>query len=230
MGSIYYHLNTGLAATDYTNRLALLFFVLFFGISIHMFSIPLMFDERQLYYRERAASAYGVFAYWLSNIYLHFPLILINTLMFCAEINNLVELNGSFPYFWGVTYLCSVTGLTLAQFIVSISPNAIAAISLFILALFIVIAFAGFILFIPQFEYWLRCWSQYISFLRWGFQGLVLNEFDNNSNLPLSQIYIDNLGFDTYSKEYCSSVIMVSALVFSCLTLVALKIVNFENR
>jgi len=126
--------------------------------------------------------------------------------------------------------MTSMTGLFMAQLIAAMAPTSQAAISLFPVALFFSVAFAGYIVYIPQFDPWLRAWAPYGSFMRWGFQGLVLNEFAGNSGLPYSQEYINNLGFYSYSKEQCAPLIIIFSLIFSNLELVALKYVNFEER
>ena len=73
-------------------------------------------------------------------------------------------------------------------------------------------------------------WAPYGSFMRWSFQGLVLNEFQNNDDLPLGQDYIDNLGFNTFSKNYCAPIVFVFSLCFGVLLLGALRHINYEKR
>ena len=90
--------------------------------------------------------------------------------------------------------------------------------------------FAGFAIYIPQMPVWLGTWAPYITFMRWSFQALVLNEFQDNDNLPYAQSYINNLGFDTYTKEECIPFIILYLAVFSLALLLALRFVNFEKR
>ena len=48
----------------------------------------------------------------------------------------------------------------------------------------------GFIVYIPKFPSWLGSWAPYVSFMRFSFQALTLNEFQDNSALPLASSYI----------------------------------------
>lgn len=232
-GSLYYNLSGGTDSTAYTNRMSLLFFSLMFMVLGHQQAIPALFEDRLVFYRERGANAYGALPYWFSSWFLQMPLIAINVLLFAAIVYHMADLNGDsgdFSFFYGVLYMTSITGLFVAQLIAGMAPTAQSAISLFPVALFFAVAFAGYIVYIPQFDYWLREWAPYGSFMRWGFQALVLNEFDGNGDLPSHQKYINALGFDDYSKEYCAPIILVFTAVFCTLLLLALKYINFEER
>ena len=137
---------------------------------------------------------------------------------------------GGFGMFFGVLLLTSWTGLFVCQLIAAISPSSQTAISGFPVALFFTITFAGYMIFIPTFPDWLSAWAPYISFLRFSFQALVLNEFNDNSDLPLSQVYIDALGFNDYTASQCAPVPIIFLLMFAGLLLVGLRHVNYEER
>lgn len=232
-GSIFYHLKNGTATDDYTNRLSLLFFCLMFIVLGHQQAIPALFEDRLVFYRERGARAYGALPYWFSSWFLQIPLIFVNVLVFSAIVYGMANLSncgGCYGFFFGTLFLCSVTGLFMAQVIASLAPSAQAAISLFPVALFFTVAFAGYIVYIPEFDKWLRVWAPYGSFMRWGFQALVLNELADNGDLPDGQSYIDNLGFESYSKNHCISIIPVFSIAFALVLLCTLKYINFEKR
>lgn len=229
-GSVYYQLSSGLSAPDYTNRMALLFFCTTYQIMTHQKTVPIMFNDRLLFYRERSAGACSAFPFWVSVSFLQLPIAFVDTLVFAGIIYSMAGLGGSFSFFWGVLYLTSVAGFQMATLVASVSPSPMAAISLFMVCLFWVFSFSGFLVFIPEFAYWLRCWAPYTSFVRWGFQGVVLNEFVNNDSLPLGQLYIDNLGFDTYNQEHCAGLIPLFIFIYSVLAWLALHCLSFERR
>jgi ABC-type multidrug transport system ATPase subunit len=230
-GTIFYQLKGGTSSSCYTNRLSLIFFCLMFMVLGHQQAIPQLFEARLVFYRERGARAYGALPYWFSSWFLQVPLILLNVLVFSALVYSLCGLkDGGYGYFFIVLYMTSLTGLFMAQLIASMAPTAQSAISLFPVALFFSVAFAGYIVYIPQFDQWLRVWAPYGSFMRWAFQGLVLNEFDGNNDLPYENEYIDNLGFDTYTKEQCAPIIIIFTAIFCWFLLLALKFINFEER
>ena len=229
-GSVYFHMATGLQAPLYTNRLALLFFCTTFQMMTHQKAVPLMFQDRLQFYRERGSGSTAALPFWRSVTYLQIPAMFIDTLMFSVILWSMAELSGSFRFFWGSLFLTSVTGFVMAQLVAAVSSSAMTAASLYLIFIFWMISFSGFLVFIPEFSYWLRVWAPYTSYLRWCFQGLVLNEFDGNDSLPLGQIYINNLGFSSFSHEHCVSMLPVFLGIMCVLTVSALHFISFERR
>jgi hypothetical protein len=67
--------------------------------------------------------------------------------------------------------------------------------------------------------------------MRFGFQAMVLNELVGNPDLSAySNQFIEDLGFDDFSREECLSIIPVFFLTFCFGILLALKYVNWEER
>lgn len=58
----------------------------------------------------------------------------------------------------------------------------------------------------------------------------MLNEFDGNSDMVLSDVYIDDLGFDDYSQSICEVIVPLFILFFGAVQLAALKLISFEER
>lgn len=230
-GTIFYQLGTGTENSCYTNRLSLLFFSIMFMILGHQQAIPALFEDRLVFYRERGARAYGALPYWFSSWFLQIPLVAINVFVFSLIVYYMAGLQSDgFGLFLGVMILTSWTGLYACQLIAAISPSAQTAISGFPVALFFTITFAGYMIFIPSFPTWLESWAPYISFMRFSFQALVVNEFKDNSDLPYGNAYLDTLGFNDYSAQTCAPIPMVFMIFFASLLLAALKYINFEER
>ena len=72
--------------------------------------------------------------------------------------------------------------------------------------------------------------SLYLSASRWGFQVLMLNEFQGNSDMALSELYIQDLGFDDYSENTCLYIVPVFIVFYAAVQLTALKLISFEER
>mmetsp|Transcript_1087 Transcript_1087/g.1754 ORF Transcript_1087/g.1754 Transcript_1087/m.1754 type:complete len:1273 (+) Transcript_1087:64-3882(+) len=226
-GSIFWKLGD----EDYTERLAVMFFAIMFMILGHQQAIPALFEDRLLFYRERGAKAYGAFPYWVSSFYLQLPQGILNVLVFSAIAYYMCGfVEGHFGPFFLALLLSSWTGLFCCQTIAALAPTGQAAINFFPVSLFITVVFAGFIVYIPTFPLWLRCWAPYVSFMRFAFQAMVLNEFSGNEDLENSDYFIDELGFDSYSRDYCLSVIPIFTAFFAAAVLIALKYVNWEER
>jgi len=232
-GTIYYQMPTGTDPTDYTNRLSVFFFALMFAVIGHQQSIPVLQEDRLMFYRERGSKAYGALSYWVSSWILQIPLAVLNILLFSMILYTLAGLRsggGYFFYFYYIMLMCSLNGLFVCQLLAAISSSTQAALQLFPALLFFVLAFSGFIIYLPDFPPWLGSWAPYLSFLRYGFQGLVLNEFSNNTELPYESSYLDNLGFNSVSQSTCGGVLVLFLLMYAFSLLAALKYVDFEER
>jgi hypothetical protein len=107
------------------------------------------------------------------------------------------------------------------------------AVSIFPAALFLIIAFAGFVVRIPTLPEWLGCWAPDVSFGRWAFQGMVLNEFEgNDKNFPPRWVtkMMKEYGFDGYDKQDSVPILLLSIGVMFLLTYLPIRFLNFEKR
>lgn len=230
-GSIFLQLKKGTDTKNYYNRISIFFFSLMFLMMVHQSSIPAMLDDRLLFYRERGARAYGALPYWLSSLITQLPIVFLATLAFSLVIYWMVGFRaGAFGYFFYFTLTVSICGLFFSQFLAAVSASSQMALTLTPLFLLIFILFAGFLVYVNAFPEWLGYWGPYISFMRYAFQGLVLNEFDGNSKLPLGGFYISNLGFEDISKESCAAIMVGFMAGMGLMVFLALKFVNFEKR
>jgi hypothetical protein len=217
----------------YTNRMALIFFTLTFMMFGHSQAVPALVKDREIFYRERGAGLYGAFPYWLSLWIVAAPKVFINVLLYCSILYPMVHFNaaaGCFSFFLGVCFLCSITGLFMCQLVAAVSASAPAAITILPIAYFFCIALSGFLVYLPTLPVWLSVWAPYCSYVRWGFQALVLNEFENNTFLSDATTYIEVLGFQSFSKYQCADRILIFTLSFALLLLFALKFISYEKR
>jgi ABC-type multidrug transport system ATPase subunit len=229
-GTIFYNLDD----TQFTERLSVFFFGLMFMILGHQQAIPALFEDRLVFYRERGAHCYGALPYWVTLWILQVPFAMINVLVFACityTMCGFTTAEGHFGPYYCALLFCSWTGLFLCQLIASLAPTGQAAINIFPVSLFAAVIFAGYIIFIPEFPTWLEAWGPYVSFMRFGFQAMVLNELVGNPDLSAySNQFIEDLGFDDFSREECLSIIPVFFLTFCFGILLALKYVNWEER
>jgi hypothetical protein len=140
---------------------------------------------------------------------------------------------GAFWYFALVNALSSLCGLYFCQLIsVSVASPQI-AVSIFPAALFLIIAFAGFVVRIPTLPAWLRDWAPEFSFARWAFQGLMINEFEGNTeNFPARQItmILQEFGFDGFDKWNSIPILLLSIGVMFLLTYLPIRFISHERR
>jgi len=164
---------------------------------------------------------------WITQV----PIVILATLCFALVIYWMVGFRengfGWYLYFMLAVSLC---GLFFSQFLAAVSSSSEMALTLTPLLILVIILFAGFLVYVNAFSEWLGYWGPYISFIRYAFQGLVLNEFYDNHNLIYGQNYIDLLGFGDISKESCGAIMVGFVAGMGLAVFVALKYVNFEKR
>ena len=145
-GTIYFQLATGTDPADYSNRMALFFFSLLFAVVGHQQCIPGLQEDRLMFYRERGSKAYGALSYWVSCWILQIPLAIFNILVFSMILYTCSGLRpggGYFFYFYFMTLMCSFNGLFICQLLSAISSSTPAALQLFPMMFFFILAFSG---------------------------------------------------------------------------------------
>lgn len=232
-GSIYFNLSGGTNPNVYTYRLTLIFFTLLACLSRHQQDIPVQMKQRIIFYRERGAGCVSPIAFWLCEQIVCLPFNLINVLLLIIPLYYMTGLKNTqeaFGFFLLVTWLTDYVGMHIAHLLTNVSPDAQTAMNLFPVSLFFASAFAGYIVYLPEFPDWLGDWAPYLTFTRFSFQALVLNEFEGNSNLPDEKEYVDLLGFNTISKQDCAAILVVFVPIYAIAGFLALRYINFERR
>ena len=79
-------------------------------------------------------------------------------------------------------------------------------------------------------QYWLRDWLPDLSFVRWGYQALLLNEFVENPNLPDATYYIGLFGFNSVDAGQALAIELIFIAFYASLVCLILMRVNFEKR
>ena len=136
--------------------------------------------------------------------------------------------------------LTSVTALFYCQLLAALLPDAQTAVALFPATLFFFIAFGGFIAPIPNLPSWLGSWAPLVSFVRWSYQALIINEFEGNptnvwpTELALQAnpefMFLNRLGFNGYNKWYSVPILLLNCVILRIMTYYVLKYVNHEKR
>ena len=199
--------------------------------TMHVDSIGKLLIDRLVFYRERGAKAYGPFSYWLSTtipvLLFQFPLMFIFTIIiyFMAGLRD-----GHYGYFFIIILLSNYTIMYLSFTLGAISSSIQVSLSLFPIVLGLNILYAGYLVYIPNMPGVEGTWLPYIFYLRYAFQGLVLNELQNNDDLTESHSYISELDFDTISVSGCTAIILIFLGCFAISYYVALRFINFEQR
>ena len=124
-------------------------------------------------------------------------------------------------------YLCLLAFCTLA----SLASSTQVALSILPVFVLFNAFYAGFIVYIPNLAGFEGRWVPYIVYFRYAFEGLVLNEFKDNDDLPKASSYLDALGFsDEISFGDCVTALIVFLGFFATTFYLALRFVDFEQR
>lgn len=137
--------------------------------------------------------------------------------------------------------MSSLCGLFFCQLLAFSTPSPQMAVSIFPAALFLIIAFAGFVVRLPSLPNWLGVWAPKISFARWAFQGLVINEFRGNGKVDYGVIvpayvtdkyalFIENFGFEGFDKWASVPILAISIGVLWVLCFLPIRYISFEKR
>ncbi|KAJ1431217.1 hypothetical protein B484DRAFT_395589, partial [Ochromonadaceae sp. CCMP2298] len=99
---------------------------------------------------------------------------------------------GPFATFYVFLLTAAVLSLLVVLCFACAAPSKHVALARFpIFALFNIL-YAGIAIYIKDMQSWQR-WLPCVSFYRWTLQGLVLNEFQHNSDLPYWHTYVSDL-------------------------------------
>ena len=137
--------------------------------------------------------------------------------------------------------MTSLNGLFFSQLLSVLCPSQQTAITLFPALLFFFISFAGYIVQLQSLPTWISSWAPLISFVRFGFAALAINEFkDNLTIFPDVNLFVTNkvqydkfaelYGFEDFSKSSCVLFLVVSMAVFRLLTFLAVRYIRWEKR
>ncbi|KAJ3109352.1 hypothetical protein HK100_003307 [Physocladia obscura] len=225
VGGVYYHSDDSISGVQ--NRLGSLFFILslvgFSSLSV----IGSMAQERNLFLREKSNGVYGSMPYYLSKILCDIlplrilPAFLTGTIAFFMVG---YDASGSrYPKFLVLLLLFSaIMGLMCMCLAAAISDVGTATLAGAIIILFKML-FAGLIISQDSIPWALR-WIQYLSFFRYPYEGMAVNDmgllqisdtFDGAAvNLPASLI-LTKFGFDinNYGQDLLITIVLFVLLV-----------------
>ncbi|KAI3964075.1 hypothetical protein MKW92_035873 [Papaver armeniacum] len=161
--------------------------VLVFAVSTTFYNsvqaLPEFLQERYIFIRETAYNAYRCSSYVVSNSILTIPALIIFSIAFAAPTFWAVGLSGGFSgfFFFFIAILASFwVGSSFVTFLSGVVPNVLLGYVICVAMLAYFLLLGGF--FINQDRippYWI--WFHYISLIKYPFEGVLLNEFDDPS-------------------------------------------------
>eukprot|EP01064_Diplonema_japonicum_P031175 TRINITY_DN54_c0_g1_i5.p1 TRINITY_DN54_c0_g1~~TRINITY_DN54_c0_g1_i5.p1 ORF type:complete len:654 (+),score=204.71 TRINITY_DN54_c0_g1_i5:64-2025(+) len=135
--------------------------------------------ELGLVLRETQASLYSISAYFLTKTFVELPFMMFFPTLFLSIPYWMIGLRDSAEAFWTLTAIIIWTSLVAQSFgllISAMAPTLELAILLGPLIFLPFMLLAGF--FVQDIPTWLE-WLQHCSFIKWSFEGAIINEFED---------------------------------------------------
>ncbi len=215
LGSLFNNSVTGAVFEAYKNRFTFAFMSLFFNSVVQAQSVPTYFEDRAQFEKEREAQLFLPAAYWLSTWLLHAGLIFLHTLFFSVlsySISGFCVLAQQFVVYFVVLFLTAYCSFALAQICCMLSSAPHQATRLFTICTLVSVLFTGYFQYVPDMQGWLTHWAPHLSFLRWGYQALVINELQSDDSLTNAQYYLDMLQFNEVTMGVCVLILFLFTL------------------
>lgn len=199
--TLYWNVGDSFDSENLPNQSAMLFMLaLLPGFSAVAY-VPAIILDRPLFVRERSDGLYRAGTYLAFKMFGELALGALVALAVALMVYFATQLAGSWLLFFLTYYFTMATGIAVAYFISSISPNmdvANAAVPAYVITL---LFFAGQLMRwddIP--EYWR--WYAYLDFIRYGWGALMINQFGEQPEaLYIGGITIlEYYSLDTYNK------------------------------
>lgn len=144
-------------------------------------ALPVFLQERYIFMRETAYNAYRRISYVLSHSLVGLPALVFLSLSFAATTFFAVGLHGGlsgFLFYFYVILASFWAGSSFVTFLSGVVPQVMLGYTIVVAILAYFLLFSGFFINrdrIPS--YWI--WFHYISLVKYPYEGVLLNEFDN---------------------------------------------------
>mmetsp|Transcript_1025 Transcript_1025/g.1449 ORF Transcript_1025/g.1449 Transcript_1025/m.1449 type:complete len:1574 (-) Transcript_1025:154-4875(-) len=179
LGTVF--LQMGDKQTDADARAGYLFTIMLQMIFHTTVVVPEFMEKKRVYIDQEAAGYYHGSAFFLATQIIKIPFNLLNLFVFLIILYPLSDLAGptggeEFWYMFGIIFLmiCVADGIVVT--VCGVSPNEVAAQALTPVIFVILMIMCGYLVYsddIPVYWEWLHI----ISFMTYGYRGLMLNEF-----------------------------------------------------
>lgn len=177
VGSLYFHI--GLTQSGINNRLGVLFFLTMNTAFSNLGSLAIFLFDRSIYTREHRNGMYRPSAYYLGKIAQDMPFAILVTLIFDAIAYYMVGLQpeaAKFGWFFLINVLVMMNSYAVCMLFSNLAKNLQVANLAAPLVLVLYLLPSGFLIKLSSLPVYWR-WLEYISFFRFGFESLVINEF-----------------------------------------------------
>jgi len=227
-------------------RMSALFFTTSFLVMSSFASLPILIEERGRFNREIQSNTYSTWAYFSAVFSSMLPFLILFAVAYGSVVYWLVGLQAQldkFCFFLIAATVLALVGDAMVKAIGALVPTFSIAAALTSICLTFFMFFSGFFI-KPSSLPWIWRWAPYISLFKYGFQAIMLNEFDDLSlscvtssgdavpNCTVEgETVLEYMGINTeYSPWLDVLLLAVIWLAFRVLQFVFLKFLNKEKR
>lgn len=160
---------------------SLLFFGQMYVLMGNIQSIPYLCGLNTLYRREISSFTYSCAPFWLSQCIINIPALVFYHMVFSLVVFWMVKFKDTFEYFlyfYSVLLLGNLCSYFFAMFLAAATGSQVLAFAIFPLVFIFLTTFAGYSIAIGDLPPMWK-WAADISFARWGFEGLMVNQWDD---------------------------------------------------
>jgi ABC-type multidrug transport system permease subunit len=176
---------------------SLLFMISVYSVLGNTQAIPYLCSSIVIYRRELVANAYSPLPFWFAMVFTLVPLLISFNFIFLFIIYFMTNLpSGAAYFFYYVTLvtLANYCGYASCLAIAANAPSEDLALKLFPLLFFFLCMYAGFAIRLDDLPtMWI--FMPYIGYIRWVFEGLMINEFNSGSAIFIELGAITSLKF-----------------------------------
>ncbi len=192
--------------------------------------------EREIMFKERESKSYYCSAFYLAKFLSSYPIELCIVYTYSSIVYWAVGLNNDLMAF--AIYLIIISLLVLASMgmglvISSLAKNINVAMSMASPFMIVILLFGGFYSNLSNMPVWIS-WLQYFSFISWGFQGLIINEYadktlecfdieETEPCLTTGKQVLSRYSFDVYTKTECILFMFLIGILFHILSYLVLR-------
>jgi len=233
---IYFGIGDGHGTDDIQSTVGGLYFTIAmcgYGAGAFMPSLTM---DRAIFYRELSDGYYSATAYFFSKFIQEAIIAAFTSLLFSAVVFNCMSLQGNFGIFVLTYYLTSMIGIVVAYVVASLVSDLGAANALLPTYVTICMCFGGLFILLDTLPVYVA-WFGYTTFLRYGFNALMLNQFSGETNGDRA-VYDGETVLDFYGMQsdftgeiwICLAMLCIILVFWGSVGLTLINKVNHSSR
>jgi ABC-type multidrug transport system ATPase subunit/ABC-type multidrug transport system permease subunit len=224
----------GIRTTDAQNMCSLLFFSMMYCLMSNLQAIPALCTRDVVYRRDLNSFGYSAAPYWASSLLSNLPMVVVTHTIYIVLVYTTCQFPsnfGYFMYFYWSTFLANLASYYFALFLAAGTGSAQLAFAVFPITFMFIAMFSGFTIAIDNVPPgW--SWAPFISYARWCFEGLMVNEFSRYGSD--GDKILEDYSFDNFNKYDSFWIVLLNCFFFMGVSYWAMrpaasKLIRFED-